>query len=84
VQDCPFTFCPQVPTVWPLGIVQAWPGAQSAVAVHDSLQAPLAQAKLPHEKALGFWQVPSPSQVRAEVPEVGPTQAAAPHGVLAG
>jgi hypothetical protein len=84
VQDCPSTFLPQVPVFCPLGIVQACPGAQSAAVVHDSVQAPLAQAKLPQEKAFGGWQVPSPSHVRAELPEVGPRQAAAPHGVLAG
>jgi hypothetical protein len=84
VQDCPFTFCPQLPSFCPLAIVQACPGAQSLVEVHSSLHAPFAQAKLPQEKAFGCKQVPSPSHVRAEVPEVGPRQVASPQGVLAG
>jgi hypothetical protein len=84
VQDCPSTFWPQVPIVCPTGMVQACPAAQSAAVVQDSLQAPLWQAKFPHLKLCGGRQVPRPSQVRAEFPEVASTHAAGPHGLLAG
>jgi hypothetical protein len=84
VHDCPSTFLPHVPVFCPLAMVQVCPGAQSLMVVHDSLQAPFAQAKLPQESGFGGWQVPSPSHVRAESPELGPMQAAAAQGVLAG
>jgi hypothetical protein len=84
VQVCPSTFWPQVPTVLPVGMVQACPGAQSAAVVQDSLQAPVAQAKFPHMKPCGERQVPRPSQVRVEFPETESTHAAGAHGLLAG
>jgi hypothetical protein len=84
LHDCPSTLSPQVPTVCPLGIVQVWPGAQSAADLHDSVQAPAVQAKLPQVKLLAGWQVPSPSHARAELPAIGLTQAASAQGVLAG
>jgi hypothetical protein len=83
-QDCPSTFSPQLPTVWPGGIVHECPGAQSAWDRHDSVQAPFEQAKLPHVKGFATRQVPSPSQVRAELPELTSTQVASAQGVLAG
>jgi hypothetical protein len=63
VQDWPFTFCPQVPTVAPVGIVQLCPGAHSVWLEQDSVQAPFAQAKFPQLKVLAARQVPRPSQV---------------------
>ena len=84
VQDCPFTFCPQVPTVAPVGIVQLWPGAQSAWLEQDSVQAPFAQAKFPQPKVLAARQVPRPSQVWVDLPELASTQTAGPQAVLAG
>jgi len=84
VQVCPFTFCPQLPTVAPVGMVQLCPGAQSAWLEQDSVQAPLAQAKFPQLKVLAIGQVPRPSQVCVELPDVASTQTAGPQAVLAG
>ena len=84
VQVWPSTFFPQVPTVAPVGMVQLCPGAQSAWPVQDSVQAPVAQAKFPQAKVLAVWQVPRPSQVCVDLPEVASTQTAAPQAVLTG
>jgi hypothetical protein len=83
-QVCPLTFCPQVPTEAPVGIVQLCPGAQSDWLEQYSVQAPFAQAKSPQVKVLAVRQVPRPSQVWVDVPEVASIQTAAPHAVLAG
>ncbi len=83
-QVCPSTFFPQDPTVAPAGIVQLCPGAQSAWLVQDSVQAPFAQAKFPQLKVLAVRQVPRPSQVCVDLPEVASTQTAWPQAVLAG
>ena len=84
VQDWPGTFRPQVPTVLPVGMVQVCPGAQSAWLEQDSVQAPRAQAKFPQLKVLAARQVPRPSQVCVDLPEVPSTQTAAPQAVLTG
>lgn len=84
VQVWPSTFLPQVPTVPPAGIVQLCPGAQSAWLEQYSVQAPPAQAKSPQLKVLAGRQVPRPSQVWVELPEVASMQTAAPQAVLRG
>jgi hypothetical protein len=84
---CPSAFFPQVPTVCPAATVHTCPSAQSVLLVARvqlSLQAPFAQRKLVHWNVVAAWHIPSPSQVRAALPEVASTQTAAPHGVLAG
>jgi hypothetical protein len=84
VQDWPGTLGPQDPTELPVGIVHACPGAQSAWVEQLSVQAPRAQAKLPQLKVLAGRQVPRPSQVCVDLPEVASTQVAAPQAVLTG
>jgi hypothetical protein len=84
VQVWPSTFCPQVPTVPPAGIVQLCPGAQSAWVEQYSVQAPLAQAKFPQLNVFAVRQVPRPSQVCVDLPEVRSTQTAGPQAVLTG
>jgi hypothetical protein len=84
VHVCPFTFCPQVPAEAPVGIVQLCPGAQSVWLEQYSVQAPFAQAKFPQLKVLAARQVPRPSQVWVDLPEVASTQTAGPQAVLAG
>ena len=83
-QDWPFTFRPQVPTEAPAGMVQVCPGAQSVWLEQDSVQAPFEQAKFPQVKVLAVRQVPTPSQVCVDLPEVASTQTAWPQAVLAG
>jgi hypothetical protein len=80
----PSTFLPQVPTLLPVGMVHVCPGAQSAWLEQYSVQAPVVQAKLPQLNVLAARQVPSPSQVRVDFPEVGSTQTACPQAVLTG
>jgi hypothetical protein len=70
--------------VAPVGIVQLCPGAQSAWLAQYSVQAPLAQAKFPQLKVLAVRQVPRPSQVCVDLPEMASTQTAWPQAVLAG
>ena len=84
VQVWPSTFFPQVPTVPPVGTVQVCPGAQSAWLEQYSVQAPFAQAKFPQANVLAVWQVPRPSQVCVDLPEVASTQTAWPQAVLTG
>jgi hypothetical protein len=84
LQDCPGTFRPQVPTELPVGMVQVCPGAQSAWLEQESVQAPLVQAKLPQLKVFAVRQVPSPSQVCVDLPELASTQTAPPQAVLTG
>jgi hypothetical protein len=84
VQVWPSTFFPQVPTVLPVGMVQLCPGAQSAWLVQYSVQAPFVQAKFPQLNVLAVWQVPRPSQVCVDLPEMASVQIAAPQAVLTG
>jgi len=84
VQVWPSTFFPHVPTVAPVGMVQLCPGAQSVWLVQDSVQAPPVQAKFPQPKVLAVRQVPRPSQVWVDLPEVASTQTAGPQAVLTG
>ena len=84
VQVWPSTFFPQVPTVLPVGMVQLCPVAQSAGLEQDSVQAPFAQAKFPQLKVLAVRQVPRPSHVCVDLPEVASTQTAPPQAVLMG
>jgi hypothetical protein len=84
VQDWPGTFRPQVPSELPGGIVQLCPGAHSAGPEQYSVQAPFAQAKFPQLNVLAVRQVPRPSQVCVDLPEVASTQTACPQAVLTG
>jgi hypothetical protein len=84
VQVWPSTFLPQVPTVPPVATVQVCPGAQSAWLEQYSLQAPPVHAKFPQLNVLAVRQVPSPSQVRVDLPDVASTQTACPQAVLTG
>jgi hypothetical protein len=83
-QVWPSTFFPQVPTVPPVGTVQVWPGAQSAWLEQYSVQAPPVHAKFPQVNVLAVRQVPSPSQVRVDLPDVASTQTPWPQAVLTG
>jgi hypothetical protein len=84
VQVWPSTFLPQVPTVPPVATVQVCPGAQSAWLEQYSVQAPPVHAKFPQLNVLAVRQVPSPSQVRVDLPDVASTQTACPQAVLTG
>jgi hypothetical protein len=83
-QVWPSTFFPQVPSVAPAGIVQLCPGAQSAWLEQYSVQTPPVQAKFPQPNVLAVRQVPRPSQVCVDFPEVASTQTAGPQAVLTG
>ena len=83
-QVWPSTFFPQVPTVPPGGTVQLCPGAHSAALEQYSVQAPLSQAKFPQPNVLATRQVPRPSQVCVDLPEMASTQIAGPQAVLTG
>ena len=48
------------------------------------MQAPLEQAKFPQLNVLAARQVPRPSQVCVDLPEVASTQTAWPQAVLTG
>jgi len=49
-----------------------------------SVQAPVVQAKLPQVKVLAVRQVPRPSQVCVDLPEMASVQTAAAQAVLTG
>jgi hypothetical protein len=65
-------------------MVHVCPGAQSAWVEQYSVQAPLVQAKLPQLNVLAARQVPRPSQVWVDLPEMASVQTAWPQAVFTG